>query len=134
MPLLIPFKALTERYPELLNGDATSAEIHQQVMGIIKMMLSSVPVDDAWYRRQYPDVSAAIDAGDYASAQRHFVDHGYFESRMPCKLSVDEKWYLATNEDVRTGIAVGEIKSGEEHFNLYGYAEGRHPIRIPAFD
>jgi hypothetical protein len=102
--------------------------------GIIKLMLASVTVDDAWYRAKYPDVSAAIDAGEYESSQRHFMEHGYFEGRMPGALSVDEAWYLRANEDIAQSIEDGDIGSAQEHFCSYGYAEGRLPVRPPALD
>ena len=74
MTILVPFKALTERFPQLFNGSASATQAREQLVGVVKIVLSSVRVDDAWYKEKYPDVAAAIDAGDYASAQLHF--HG----------------------------------------------------------
>ena len=99
------------------------------MLAVLKAMLASVAVDDDWYRTHYPDVAAAIDAGEYESTQRHFMEHGYFEGRLPGRLSVDEAWYIKTYDDIATGMEDGEIPSAEEHFNMHGYAEGRLPAR-----
>ena len=129
MTVLVPFKTLTDRYPQLLYTHGKSQSFQEEIFGLIKMMLASVDVDDAWYRRRYPDVSAAVDAGEYQSTRHHFVEHGYFEGRLPCRLSIDETWYIQTNDDVLAGIRNGDIASAEEHFNQYGYVEGRLPVR-----
>ncbi|HKN00457.1 MAG TPA: hypothetical protein VJX23_08060 [Candidatus Binataceae bacterium] len=130
MVMLVPYKLLRERFP-ILSDRSGSPEVREQLFAIVKLLLASVPVDETWYRKQYPDVGAAIEAGRYESAQRHFIEHGYFEERKPSRLSVDEAWYLAANDDVREGLEEGDIESGEEHFNLYGYNEGRLPTRFP---
>ena len=130
MTVLVPFKTLADRFPQLLSTRGKTESLHEDILGLIKMMLASVHVDDAWYRRCYPDVSAAVDAGEYQSTKHHFIEHGYFENRLPCRLSVDETWYIQSNDDVLAGIRNGEIESAEEHFNQYGYAEGRLPIRL----
>jgi len=129
MTVLVPFKTLTDRYPQLLYPYGKSQSFQEEIFGLIKMMLASVDVDDAWYRRRYPDVSAAVDAGEYQSTRHHFIEHGYFEGRLPCRLSIDETWYIQTNDDVLAGIRNGDIASAEEHFNQYGYVEGRLPVR-----
>ena len=128
--ILVPFKALAERFSELSIGSAVSAAAHEQLVGVVKVMLASVKVDDAWYRDQYPDVAAAIDHGDYESTQRHFMDHGYFEARLPCLLEVDEAWYLSAYDDIARGIEDGVIASAEEHYNTHGYKEGRLPMNL----
>ncbi len=130
MTVLVPFKTLADRFPQLLSTRGEHAALREEVVGLIKMMLASVRVDDAWYRRRYPDVSAAVDAGEYQSTRHHFIEHGYFENRLPCRLSIDETWYIQSNGDVLAGIRNGEIESAEEHFNQYGYAEGRLPFRL----
>jgi hypothetical protein len=49
----------------------------------LRLFLDSVEVDEDWYRHRYPDVAAAIDMGNLASARQHFVQFGYFEGRDP---------------------------------------------------
>jgi hypothetical protein len=128
MVFLVPYKTLLERFA-ILSDETASPETREQMIAIMKMMLASVPVDEAWYRKQYPDVDAAIASGRYDSARRHFIENGYFESRMPCRLRVDESWYLAVNDDVRESVEEGDIESAEDHFNKYGYREGRLPAK-----
>jgi hypothetical protein len=129
MTVLVPFKTLADRFPHLFSTRGGSESLREDILGLIKMMLASVHVDDAWYRRRYPDVSAAVDAGEYQSTRHHFIEHGYFEGRLPCRLTIDETWYIQTNDDVLAGIRSGVIASAEEHFNDYGYVEGRLPVR-----
>ena len=129
MTILAPFKALTVRFPQLLNGTAHSAVADEDIYSLIKILLLSVAVDDAFYREKYPDVSAAIDAGDYESPRDHFIRHGYFEGRIPSRLSIDQDWYIKNYDDVLLGIENGDIVSAEDHFNLHGYQEGRLPAK-----
>jgi len=73
MAILVPFKTLAALFPQLLNTHGRSESIQEEIIGLIKLMLASVDVDDAWYRRRYPDVSAAVDAGEYQSTRHHFI-------------------------------------------------------------
>ncbi len=130
MTVLVPFKTLVNRFPQLLKPTGRPSDFQDDLHGLIKLMLVSVRVDDTWYRRRYPDVSAAVDAGEYQSTRHHFIEHGYFEGRLPCRLTVDEAWYAEANDDVLAGLRNGEIASAEDHFNEYGYGEGRLPIRL----
>jgi hypothetical protein len=50
-------------------------------LGVIRLFLERYPVDEVWYRDVYPDVDAAIRAGDMESASIHFIEHGFFEGR-----------------------------------------------------
>jgi hypothetical protein len=74
-----------------------------------------------------PDVAVACRAGQVASAQEHFTQNGYFEGRLPFKITVDEDWYLKAYPDVANGIAAGAFASAQEHFVAIGYLEGRLP-------
>ncbi len=95
--------------------------------GALRLLLPAVSVDELWYRRTYPDVAEAIDAGLFKSARDHFVQNGWFEGRRPYEIEVDEDWYLATYDDVAEGVETGEIASATEHFRRHGYREGRLP-------
>jgi hypothetical protein len=97
---------------------------------MIKKLLQAVPVDESWYRRMYPDVAEAIDAGAYRNAKHHFVDYGYFEGRRPFEPEIDETWYLKNNPDIQKSVEDGTIASAARHFIEHGYDEGRLPIQI----
>jgi hypothetical protein len=73
--------------------------------------------DDAIYRRLYPDVASAVDAGQIASARDHFRAHGFDEGRLP---SFNEDLYLALNPDVAEAVANGGIESGIDHWLRHG--------------
>ena len=130
MRILVPFKALEKRFPQHFDGTGKSEPQNQDFLNVVRLMLASITVDDAYYRELYPDVSAAVDAGTYESTRDHFIQHGYFEGRLPGRLDVDSAWYTKNYEDVFIGIENGEIASAEDHFNLHGYFEGRMPIKL----
>lgn len=48
---------------------------------VLRLFLPRYPLDEAWYRVEYPDVDAAVHRGDVGSALTHFVEHGFFEGR-----------------------------------------------------
>lgn len=87
----------------------------------------SIPFDAAWYLETYPDVREAIAEGLVAGAQQHYARYGYFEHRLPRRITVDERWYLETNKDVRDAVANGTFASGQDHFVVVGFREGRLP-------
>ncbi len=68
--------------------------------------------------------------GTIRSAREHYIDHGYFEGRMPYRIEVDEAWYLATHADVAETLRSGEYASGQAHFDGPGYPEGREPYPL----
>jgi ectoine hydroxylase-related dioxygenase (phytanoyl-CoA dioxygenase family) len=43
-----------------------------------------LPFSEASYLRRYPDVAAAVQAGQFQSGQAHFESHGRREGRLPC--------------------------------------------------
>ncbi len=97
---------------------------------LIKLLLAGTEVDEHWYLRQYDDVRSAIEAGEITSAQKHFVEDGYFEGRIPFPMVVDDDWYLSQYPDVAEGIRTGTITSAKQHFADDGYREGRLPTPL----
>ncbi len=122
-----PYDVVRSRLGFESRDPATVEVTLEQAEGVLRLLLRSMPVDEQWYRRTYPDVAEAIDAGMFRSAHDHFVQNGYFEGRHPCEVEVDEDWYVATYEDVAEGIETGEISSAADHFRRHGYKEGRLP-------
>jgi hypothetical protein len=103
---------------------------YEDVQQIIRMLLSAVQVDEAFYLERNPDVADGVRLGTIRSAQEHFVDHGYFEGRQPYRILVDEAWYLENHSDIGETVRKGEYTSGQEHFDGPGYPEGRAPFPL----
>jgi hypothetical protein len=53
------------------------------VVDVLKGLLSGVPVDEVWYQANYPVVSGYITRLSGETAVSHFLKHGYFEGRFP---------------------------------------------------
>ncbi len=113
-----------------IKGELQVSLGYNDFIKLIKLLLAGTEVDEQWYLRQYEDVRSAIEAGSTASAQKHFVEDGYFEGRMPFPMAVDENWYLEQYPDVADGIRKGTIVSAEQHFMEDGYREGRLPAEL----
>lgn len=131
MKYIPPFEAL-KRFVHISarNGEVRVSASYEEFQQMLRLLLSAVEVDEAWYRRRYEDIDRAVEIGRVASARQHFLDDGYFEGRMPAPIAVDERWYLATYPDVAESIRLGEFRSAEHHFQEDGYREGRLPHAI----
>lgn len=101
---------------------------YEDAQKMIRLLLTAIEVDEAFYLERNADVADGIKNGTIRSAQEHFIDHGYFEGRMPYYIEVDEDWYLTTHQDVAQTVRSGEYASGQNHFDGPGYAEGREPF------
>jgi hypothetical protein len=96
-----------------------------------RQSLGSVAVDEDWYRRVYPDVGRAVQAGLYASAAAHYRAAGYCEARLPAEPLVEMPYYLKRYRDLAKAYAKGLLADAAEHFIHFGYREGRQPARLP---
>ncbi len=110
-----------------VKGELRVSASYEDFLGIIRLFLEGVEVDQEFYRRQYQDIAEAEREGRIGSIQRHFVEDGYFEGRLPFAVAVDEDWYRRNNPDVDESIRQGRIGSAQEHFLSNGYREGRMP-------
>jgi hypothetical protein len=128
---VIPLSALLQEagLPARI-GEGSLQLTRDQLFNLIRKLLASIPVDEAWYKATYPDVGEAIDAGEIGSAKEHFISSGYFEGRRPAKVTVDAEFYLARYPDVAEGVEFNEIASAQEHFDSHGFAEGRLPFEM----
>jgi hypothetical protein len=97
------------------------------VTALLRALANEIWVDDAWYRRRYPDVEDGIRKGEFKSAKHHYVEFGYFEDRLPQYFQVDDKFYRSTYPDIAEHRETGRLESSQEHFELYGFKEGRLP-------
>lgn len=109
------------------NGEPWVKLQYEEFENVLRNMLRAIDLDEAWYRETYPDVDAAIKAGDLPNAREHFIASGYFEGRLPGDFEVDEAWYFTTYPDIAEAHARGEVASAKQHFVEFGYAEGRLP-------
>jgi hypothetical protein len=99
---------------------------YEKLQALIPLFLTAFPVDDEWYKARYPDVAGNIASGIEVSANAHYVEHGYFEGRLPRDVEVDESWYLVTYPDVAEGSKTGGPPA-KQHYLDFGYNEGRQP-------
>jgi hypothetical protein len=103
---------------------------YQDVQKMIQLLLQAIEVDEAFYLSRNPDVADGIRDGRIGSGREHFINHGYFEGRLPYRIEVDEAWYLEEHADVASTLASGEYTTGQEHFDGPGYPEGRAPYPL----
>lgn len=110
------------------RGSTRVSMTYEELQKMVRTLLSVIKVDEDFYLSRNPDVAAGIQNGTIRSAREHFVDHGYFEGRLPYFIAVDDKWYLETHTDVAETIRNGEYASAQDHFDGPGYPEGRPPF------
>jgi hypothetical protein len=129
---VVPYAVLLKQIGVLddVGGNDRVEMSRDQLLSLIRNLLLSVSVDEAWYKTFYQDVEEAIQAGVVKSAKEHFVSNGYFEGRLPGRVVVDETFYRSRYPDVAEGIDDGEITSAQEHFESHGLIEGRLPFEI----
>lgn len=97
------------------------------LIDILKPTLRRIRIDPDWYLSNNPDIAEAIDSGIFSSAEEHYVTCGYYEHRIPYKISVDENWYLTQYPDVKEAVDMGHFSSATDHFYVAGFQEGRIP-------
>lgn len=129
MRYLPPFEVLKSTLDLTSSRGRTRVDMtYEDLQQMIRTLLTVVEVDEAFYLSRYPDVAAGIRQGDIRSAREHFVDHGYFEGRLPYRIEVDETWYTETHPDLAPSIGTSEYATAQDHFDGPGYAEGRQPF------
>ena len=129
MTYLPPFQQVKELFNiSTVKGEVFVTTSYDNFVKAIQLLLAGVAVDEAWYLRRYPDVAEAINGGLDVSAQRHFIENGYFEGRFPAEPSIDEQWYLRQYPDVSESVSRGDFQSALRHFMQEGYREGRLPF------
>ena len=111
-------------------GELRVSLSYDDFIKLLRLMISGIEVDEAWYLQQHEDIARAVAAGAVASAKQHFVDDGYFEGRLPFPMKIDERWYLEHNPDVAESVRKGLVSSAQQHFTDDGYREGRLPHEL----
>ncbi len=128
MRYIPPFEAIKGSLNLTTVRGRTRVDVtYDEMQKIIRSLLRVIEVDERFYLARNPDVAEGIRTGSIRSAQEHFIDHGYFEGRLPYPIAVDEAWYLETHKDVADTVRRGEYASAQDHFDGPGYPEGREP-------
>ena len=94
---------------------------------LLEESIRQIDFDEEWYISTYHDVADAIKMGDIANARSHYVQFGYYEHRLPYRITADNDWYLDVYPDVREAVTKGLFSSAQLHFMEVGYREGRFP-------
>ena len=71
------------------------------------------------------DVREAVESGAVKNGAQHYIEHGFFEDRLPMSVMIDSEDYLTRYPDVAEGVEKGEVKDATTHWMLYGRHEGR---------
>src|SRR5215469_15255024 len=66
-----------------VRGELRVSLSYEDFVKILRLMISGMEVDEAWYLREYEDIARAVQSGRVTSARQHFVNDGYFEGRLP---------------------------------------------------
>ena len=82
--------------------------------------------DEAFYRRQYPEVDRMVRTGKIASGWAHYLDCGANSSYDPAAW-FDDRWYRTTYNEVNSAISRGSLSCAFEHFLLYGIRQDLSP-------
>ncbi len=131
MRYLPPFETIKAMLNLTTTRGKTRVDMtYEDLQTMIRSLLSVVDVDEDFYLSRNPDVAAGIRNGTIRSAREHFVDHGYFEGRLPYRVAVDEKWYAESHPDLADTLGGHEYATGQDHFDGPGYAEGRQPFPL----
>lgn len=129
MKYVTPFD-LIRRSVEIttVRGELRVNVSYEDFVKLLKMIISGIEVDEAWYLQTYEDIGKAVKEGSVKSARQHFIEDGYFEGRLPAPIKVDEGWYLKQYPDVAESVKSGTVASAQAHFDGDGYREGRLPF------
>lgn len=130
MPYIPPFETLRGKLQTVPGTPGRMTIGYDDLLGVLRRVLASVVLDEAWYLHENPDVERGIKNRILQSARQHFLDHGYFEGRLPFPIKVDADWYLARYPDVAEDVESGRVESAQAHFDQSGYREGRLPFAL----
>jgi hypothetical protein len=94
---------------------------------LLRLALEHIRVDEQYYLRLYPDVGEAVANGSFNNPRHHYIEFGYFEDRLPFRITVDDEFYFRSNPDIKASVDVGAFPSAQVHFERHGFREGRLP-------
>jgi GT2 family glycosyltransferase len=82
--------------------------------------------DPEWYLRRYPEVAAAIDAGEWSCALQHYLYNATPRLYDPME-HFSEEYYASVHVDVIPAIDKGQFRNAYDHFIQFGIFECRKP-------
>ena len=115
--------------PERLRSGRKIAIDVPVLRAILCLAASTLPFDEEFYLKTYPDVADAYHSGEIADLHMHFVEVGYFEGRLPTRPQFDDIFYKEMYPDVAAAVATGELESALDHYIKTGAAECRFANR-----
>jgi SAM-dependent methyltransferase len=80
---LPPFARLRAELQKSAGWLDKTGGVKEELRQVLAPILARQPLDENWYLATYPDVAKAASADPTVSAKWHFLEHGYFEGRMP---------------------------------------------------
>jgi len=113
------------------QAELDSGVVQVSVAGLrclIGEIVKQLEVDEQWYLKRYPDVQAAVLAGDVLNASQHFQEAGFIEGRLPRQLSFDPGFYYEKYSDLQNAFQKEDVEGLRRHFETKGYSEGRAGI------
>ncbi len=116
--------------PMLSTGDHTAyvyailSDGSKVLIGTETLVSQNSLFDEHYYLEKYPNVAAAVAAGQYATGYDQYVKYGQYEGYSPSPFW-NETWYLLENPDVSLAVVTGKVSSGFMQYYLYGQYENR---------
>ncbi len=115
----------------VLSVGTHTASIYAVEIGGAKVLLATKTLvsqnslfDEHYYLEMYPNVAAAVAAGEFATGYDHYIKYGQYEGYSPSPYW-DETWYLQENPDVAAAVKAGTVSSGFMQYYLFGQHENR---------
>jgi hypothetical protein len=97
------------------------------LLGTATIVSENSMFDDGYYVREYPNVAAAVNAGQFASGYDHFIKYGQYEGYTPSPYwdYWANQWYEEQNPDVAAWATANHLTSAFMQYYDYGQYEGR---------
>jgi hypothetical protein len=79
-----PYALLKKWMSSSASADGTRlTPAYDDVLDVVKGFLQAIPVDEEWYKAEYPAIPTFLRSMPTETATSHFQKHGYFEGRRP---------------------------------------------------
>lgn len=123
-----PFSRLKTRLKIVPHRGRIVVDVSRDdILDLVRSILHAVPVEAAWYTREYHMDQVGCDLAIPHALNTHFAIEGYFLGRLPADIEVDADWYLTQYDHVRRGLERGVAADAKDHFLRIGYREGCRP-------
>ena len=114
------------RYPEIAGeiGSVWPCALHHYLSNSTPRAFDPLPeFSEAAYRERYPDVAAAVEAGDFRNGYEHFLFHGISELRSPAD-GIDLSHCVSADDSVLRDLEAGHARDVFAHLLQNGCAQG----------